>query len=376
VAAPSENGGNGGNGGDETAPTPTVTIDSNDSWQTELNSAGTGAVIGLEAGTYAGFAVTPLTNQKFVALGAVTLDGNGASECFGGHNVRGIEIWGESLLTITDYDPSQYHGAICSLASDWYNNPPWDDGGWLVDDVELSNIQGHGGIILDGNDVIIRNCVIHDIGEIGYKVIFGDDGYVHHCEVYNITPTDWGNEGGVCKNWGTRRLIQEDIDIHDITDGPGIWNDMDNQDSEIRRITSANVDISNIFHEISGPFLIEDCTLVGDGTSYVNGIWSRSGGGIHIVNSGADTWGGTLANQVRNNSISDFYVGIGFLDQERTDQFGNTRTSTTEGEVYGNTLDNCDNNGDARDHNGDQYVLGALGINWHDNTLLNGSSIN
>ncbi len=366
------------------APTPTHYIDSTDSWQTEINNAGTGAVIGLNAGTYSGFSINPLTNQKFVAQGVVILDGNGAGECFSGHNIRGVEIWGEDLLRITDYTGTgDYHGAICSLGSDWYNNPDWSDGGWLVDGVEIDNC-GYGGIILDGNDITIRNCVIHDVDEIGYKVIFGDDGHVHDCEIYNITPTQWGNEGGGSKNWGTRRLIQEDIYFHDIA-GPGSWNDMDNQDSEYRRITCLRVTISNIFHEISGPYLIEDCDLTGTGVvpnpNY--GIWTRDHAGIHVVNSGADTWGGTLGNIVRNNDITDLNCGIGFLDQTRTDQFGNTRTNTTEGEAHSNTIDGCPDNGDQRDHSvgGSPYVPGGLGINWHigegdANTLLNGSSIN
>lgn len=361
------------------APTPTVWIGPSDSWQSEINSAGAGTVIGLEPGTYSGFSVTPLTNQKFVAdTTQVVLDGNGAAHCFGGHNIRGVEIWGEGRLRITDYNPSTFHGAICSLASDWYNNPPWSDGGWLVDGVTINFITGWGAVILDGNDVVIRNFLIHDIGEIGFKVIFGDDGHVHDGEIYNIDPTNWGNEGGGSKSWGTNRLVHEDVYLHDI-DGPGLWCDMDNIDTVYRRITTDSVGISNIFHEISGPCLIEDCTLEntpGGSTS----IWTRGNAAIHVVNSGSDLYGGTWDGAiVRNNDIIDCGVGVAFLDQTRTDQFGQPRTNTTEGEVYGNVIDNCDPNGDQMDHAPSPYVPGALPVDWYSNggnTLLNGSSIN
>jgi len=359
------------------APTPTDYISTSDNWQTEINNAGTGAVIGINAGTYFGFSVTPLTNQKFVAVGNVVLDGNGAGECFSGHSVRGIEIWGENQMQITDYSPSSFHGAICSLEGDWYDNPPWSEGGWLVDGVEVGPSGGWGGIILTGHDVIIRNFSIHDIGEIGFKVIFGDDGHVHDGEIYNIYPSDWGYEGGGSKNWGTRRLAMEDIYCHDIA-GPGLWSDMDNQDTIYRRITCRNVTISNIFHEISGSCIVENCDLEGDPTWVgSNGIWGRSYAAIHIANSGTDAFGGAFDGAiVRNNQIKDFYTGIAYIDQTRTDQYGNSRTNTTEGEAYGNVLDNCDNNGDQMNHPPSAYVPGALPVVWSNNTLLNGSTIN
>lgn len=364
-------------------PAPTHYIDFNDSWQTELNNAGAGAVIGMNAGTYSGFNVTPLADQIFVAVGSVTLDGNGASECFNGHNVRGIEIWGQDQLLITDYNPSKFHGAICCLSSspDWYSAPPYRDNGWLVDHVEVGNVQGWAAIILDGHDNTIRYCDLHDIGDVGFKIIHGDDGHVHNNEIYNITPSNWGDEGGACKCWGTRRLVLENNYVHDITNGPGLWCDSDNIDTIYRNNTILNVSESQIFHEISGPCIVEDNTLTGvSATPSSLGVWERTDAGIHIVNSGSDQYGGTWDGAiVRNNDVTNFYVGIAFIDQTRSDQWGNNRTNTTEGAAYGNTIDNCDNNGDQMDHSPSPYVPGALPVDWTSNggnTLLNGSTIN
>ncbi len=348
---------------EEPAPEPVpgdVTLTPSDDWQALVDAAGDGATIVLAAGTYVGFKVTPRTGQTFTVDGPVVLDGNGQDAAFEGHGVQAVSILGGNVLRIHNYDTPQYHGAICSLApGDWYNNPTWGPQGWTVDAVEI-----HGcsyGVTLADDNARLTNSWIHDVAEIGFKMLFGHNQAVIGCEINNITPTDWGHEGGGCKNWSTRNLLLEGNVVYDIA-GPGLWNDHDNQDAIIRRNTVYECGASGIFHEISGHATIEDNVVENQYGYNGLGIWSRGGAAIHVVNSPAT---------VRNNLVRNCGVGVAFLDQQRDEW-----TNNTSGEAYNNTLDNAGASGDARDHNGDQYVLGALGVDWHDNYLSQGSIIN
>jgi len=346
-----------------------VTIGPGDNIADLITEAGAEGRIGWRGGIYNGFSHQPLPGQLWAACpgeGPVFDGANTYTHAIEGHGIPAVTIQGP--FEIRNYGRLEYHGAICSLApGDWYNHPIRGIEGWKIAGAEIHHCSY--GATLAGDNVELTDFVLRDLDDLGFKILFGADGYVARGEMYNIKAESWGHEGGGSKSWETNGLVHEDIHLQDI-DGPGLWTDSNNDNTVYRRITAERVTNAAIFHEISQSALIEDCTLTGGTGGGSNGIWTRADVGIQIANAGYVT--------IRRNRLTGFYAGISCIDQIRDDQYGNDLTDTTGGEVHDNTIDGCRYNGDARDHTvgGPKYTLGGLPVHWHDNELLNGSLIN
>jgi len=393
-------------GGFPAIPALDLILYAGSSWQTEINNAGVGANIGFASGVYNGFNVTLLANQKLwpaTENASIVFNGNGTSRAMYGSKLNGVQMDfrragvpsgftphpdGDlcGAAHFTNYQGSFYLGIISNLLSgDWYadglNTAGWVANGWKVRGIYMTNVGTHC-VTLCGDDAELTDFHFtgHPSGrrmEIGYKMLYGHDQIVKYGRNHQARPTNWENEGGGCKNWGTHRLLQEDIISYDHV-GPAFWNDNRNFNSTWRRLEAYSCTGAGIFDEInvnafgpepSGENLIEYCNIHdGIGTDPPPfGIWQRSGPGIHIVNSGF--------TRVRYNTVTNCPVGIGFLDQIRIDQAGETCTNQSAGRVEFNTLDDATVSGAQRDHTvGGSPYSNLTSVTWASNTYINGST--
>lgn len=338
-------------------------------WQT-ITSQPAGAAIGLTAGTYNGFSVTPKTGQRFIVMpgAAVTLDGQGAAFAFQASKVGGVIIDGRAgTLHITNYQGPFFRGVINNLlVGDWYsdgNTKPdtWLKNGWKVHGVRITNCGTHG-VTLCGDGAQLTDFTIegHPTGrrlEIGWKMLYGHDQLVADGEVSGCRPTNWGNEGGGSKNWNTIGLIVERVKSHG-HDGPGIWHDWNNWKSTVRDCEVWDCTGPGIFQEIA-----VESQIVGDdvGVSVIENNLvhdmrnSERWGGVEVATSGPVI--------VRNNTIRNSKAGIWFRDQSRPPWQGGT-----SGQAKGNVLDNAGKSGYIKESG-----QGGV-VTWGGNTYMNGSS--
>ncbi|MBD3390615.1 MAG: hypothetical protein GF418_01225 [Chitinivibrionales bacterium] len=196
----------------------TVVFKAGRNLQEAIEREGEGTTFLFEAGTYHGLQVNPHDGQQFIGENGTVWNGNGQRYAIGGAVgnvvIRNIEF--------TGYNAPAQHGVI--------NSYPGGDGAthgahhWTIEDCEIHH-NGGGGIAI-GNNFVVRNCHVHHQNQIG--LIYGGNGsLVEGCEVsycnYNAA-YDWGWEGGGSKFKKANDLIIRNCYVHD-NHGPGLWAD-------------------------------------------------------------------------------------------------------------------------------------------------------
>jgi parallel beta-helix repeat protein len=177
--------------------------------------------------------------------------------------------------------------------------------GWLIEDVELR--LNHGAGVRMGDDTVLRRLFIHHNGQLGIAASGGDGGLVEDSEIAanNLAGFDWGWEAGGAKFKETNGLVVRRNLVRD-NDGPGLWTDIDNNDT----LYEDNVVTGNagpgIFHEISYSAVIRNNTVTGNGHAFGAWLW---GAGILIAAS-SDT-------EVHGNIVEANANGIALIQQNR-----------------------------------------------------------
>ena len=198
--------------------------------------------------------------------------------------------------------------------------------GWLIEDVEVTGVHGAG--VRGGDDTTIRDCHIHNNGQLGVTGAGGTGLVIEGSEIAsnNIAGFRWEWEAGGVKVTNSFDVTFRDNHVHD-NYGPGLWADLDTVDTRYE----ANLVVGNggpgIFHEISGAATIRDNEVVGNGFDKTNWLW---GAGI-LVAASSDTE--VVGNVVRENAN-----GIAGVQQERGDgPFGARLLANLH--VHGNTIE-------------------------------------
>lgn len=338
-----------------------VILEPGSNLQALVDQAGEGGKVGVAPGVYSNAGIRAREGQLIELVDpaqATEWNGNGRSYGLQGNGVQAVVVRGHGKWTLHNYNPGLYKGVVDTFApGDWYNNPLYLPHGWDVDGLFIAD-STYAAITMADHNARFTNCEFMNIGTLGFSMRFGTDQYVgglkmRHIGWNNRHSAGWGHEGGGSKSWETLRLVHEDIDVAD-TKGPGLWTDHGNNETVYRRIVARDTSVAAIFHEISGPCLIEDfdiADLPGNGD---DSVWSRGGQGINIANAQAE---------IRNGVLRNMETGIGFIDHNRGGW-----TGTCGGTVHHVTLDNAGRSGAAGN--------GTEGrVNWHDNVLKNGSWI-
>jgi len=357
-----------------TPPPPPVegTVLTPANWQTVIQSNGPTFI--FTEGTYTNFTVTPKPGQRFYAddNANITLDGGGRSTAFASSKTSDVVIDGRAAaggyIKIRNYQGLFYRGVINNLLSgDWYgdgNDKPstWVQQGWQVRGVHLTDCGPHG-ITLCGNYAELTDFIIDGTAgktlEVGWKMLYGYDQLVADGECFGARPTNWGNEGGGCKNWNTIGLVVERVKSYGHT-GPGIWHDFNNFESTIRDCEVWDCTGPGLFQEISVESQRVDGRPAGVSVIENNVVRdmrnSTRWGGVEVATAGPVV--------VRNNIIRNSKAGIWFRDQGGR----SPHTGHTAGEVYGNVLDNAGASGYLKESG-----QGGV-VTWNSNQYLNGSS--
>lgn len=348
-------------------PTPTDTMGPSDNWQTEINAAGTDAVIGLDPGTYTGFDVNPLSGQSFVptnGIDTVTLAGNNASSAFSSSSIESVPNVSLYGLEMTGYNPAFQSGVV---NGQYAGRPSADFGdvGWLIKDCDIHHNTTGAGIYLAGNDNQAIGGRLAYNGQLGIQFKHGWDCLVDGVEIAynNQEGYSWGGEAGGTKFWNTRNLECRNINSHH-NNGPGLWADWNNDGWWVHHNDiHDNVSAPGIFQEIGGTALVEHNDV------YNNGWPDDSPTNMFHNRYGIVGMQGTMT--IRYNTLTDNAKGIGLGNQCRTtglpySEFGPPWDA--DGDAYGNTLEDCNLTKAGTDCSGD-YEL-----RWHDDNTLIGDN--
>ncbi|HSJ71077.1 MAG TPA: right-handed parallel beta-helix repeat-containing protein [Acidimicrobiia bacterium] len=177
--------------------------------------------------------------------------------------------------------------------------------GWLVEDVELR--LNHGAGVRMGDDTVLRRLFVHHNGQLGIAASGGDGGLVEDSEIAsnNLAGFRWGWEAGGAKFKETTGLVVRRNVVRD-NNGPGLWTDIDNDDTLYEdNVVTGNVG-PGIFHEISYSAVIRNNTVRGNG--HDSGVWLW-GAGI-LVAASSDT-------EVHGNIVEGNANGITLIQQDR-----------------------------------------------------------
>jgi hypothetical protein len=303
-------------------PAGATAVRPGDNLQALVDSGGTGRVFCLQAGTYSRMSIVPQDNQQFIANGAVTFDGAGATEvAFNGvlepnnptRNRENVVIRG---ITFTGYRTSNFNGKAALIPS----------AGWIIENVIIrdstSGIRGGNVNWSCANGFILRDTLLENIS---HAAIYWNatNGLTERVTVRNSgngmsrQDADWlgivkyqnqpiwanGSFSSTtnCPAEAGKQLIIQDS-VFENLNGVGWWCDISCRDLVFRRNTVRNNYWSGLMFEISGGgHTGATSNIIENNTFFCNRRGTTSGG----------AWGGAeifLPNAngiiVRNNDIT------------------------------------------------------------------------
>jgi len=164
----------------------------------------------------------------------------------------------------------------------------------------------HGAGITSSGHVRITDNTVLSNGQLGVGGT-GDSTYVLRNEIAfnNTAGFDPGWEAGGGKWAVTSHLVVRRNQMHD-NDGPGLWTDIDAQDTTYVHNIVRDNSRAGIFHEISADAVIRDNVVAGNGHGFDTWLW---GSGILLA--------GSHDVEVSNNRLRDYAEGIGLIQQKR-----------------------------------------------------------
>lgn len=178
---------------------------------------------------------------------------------------------------------------------------------WVIQDVEVTGSHAVG--IRTGDYTLVSGAHVHHNGQMGVAVSGGTDVVLENSEIAfnNIAGFDWTWEGGGMKATRTEGFVVRNNDAHDNI-GPGLWTDIDAMNTLYEGNRVVDNTAAGIFHEISGPAIIRDNYVEGNGFGKAEWLW---GAGILIAASN-DV-------EVTGNEVIDNADGIAGIQQYRQD---------------------------------------------------------
>jgi Right handed beta helix region len=199
-------------------------------------------------------------------------------------------------LVIEKYASIAGYGAVAGQGSS----------GWVISNSELC--LNHGMGLRVGSSMQVLDNKFHDNGQMGLGGS-GSNIVVDSNEIYrnNYAGYDWGWEAGGTKFTFTTGLVVRNNFVHN-NDGPGLWTDIDNQDTLYEGNRTSENKVAGIIHEISYHAVIENNLIENDGYS-PNGTSFWYGGGILVSNS-SDV-------EIYSNTVTDCMNGIGGIQADR-----------------------------------------------------------
>jgi parallel beta-helix repeat protein len=178
---------------------------------------------------------------------------------------------------------------------------------WLIEDVEVTGSHAVG--IRTGDETLVSGAYVHHNGQMGLAISGGTDVTIEDSEIAynNIAGFDWTWEGGGMKATRTEGLIVRNNHSHNNV-GPGLWTDIDAMNTLYEGNRVVDNTAMGIFHEISGPAVIRDNYVEGNGFDKPEWLW---GAGIVIAASNGV--------EVIGNEVIDNADGIAGIQQDRQD---------------------------------------------------------
>jgi parallel beta-helix repeat protein len=236
--------------------------------------------------------------------------------------------------------PAQ-HGAINTTAP-----------GWVIEDNTVRANHG-AGIVANGHVRILRNIVVRN-GEEGIAGVGDSTVVAHNVISHNDVDhfdTEW--EAGGAKWAVVDGLVVRDNVVRD-NKGPGLWTDIDSQHTTYEGNVVTGNTLAGIFHEISGPAVIRDNTVTGNGHGDSAWLW---GSGILIAAS--------HNVRVEANTLAHNEQGIGLVQQDRGDSSIDGTPRVLHDIAISDNIVHLDG-GDAGivEDNGDEHVFTDDTITW------------
>ena len=228
---------------------------------------------------------------------------------------------------------------------------------WVIRNVEV--VGSHGAGIRTGDATVLSNVYVHHNGQMGIAVSGGTDVTVEDSEIAfnNIAGFEWGWEGGGLKATRTDGLVVRNNYSHD-NNGPGLWTDIDAENTLYEGNLVVDNTAAGIFHEISGSATIRNNTVTGNGFGKPEWLW---GAGILIAAS-ADVE--VYGNVVRGNAD-----GIAGIQQERGNGPAGPHLLRNV-QVYGNIIEMSEGQTGVVDDTGSGGVFTDRGIEFSGNTYV------
>ena len=210
-------------------------------------------------------------------------------------------------LTIEKYASVAGDGAIAGISEGKGSSQ-----GWLIENNII--VLNHGMGIRLGNGMQVLNNKIDNNGQMGLGgsgtgiLVAGNDIAYNNYAGYRA-----GWEAGGTKFTFTQGLVVRDNFVHN-NGGPGLWTDIENNDTLYAHNRTTANKIAGILHEISYHAIIRDNTVIDDGFDSPGKTAPRYGGGI-VINASENV-------EVSGNTVTDCMNGIVGLQANRKSQTG------------------------------------------------------
>jgi len=262
--------------------------------------------------------------EQSVTKFAVKAKAAGSSDRFSASNVT------VKNLIVEQYANPAQHGAIHAGHTNQVHLPERMGINWRVENNEIRYNHGTGIFVYSGG--IMKDNLIYQNGQIGMKAS-GSNVTIAGNEVYENCVWGgykWSWEGGGSKFSYTKGIHIFNNYCHD-NNGPGLWTDIDNENTIIENNRCENNNGSGIFHEISYSATIRCNISANNGYTQATGVWY--GGNIFISNS-SDV-------EVYNNTVvcsgGDRSNGIVLMCDDRFNKEGNPYF-TRNNHIYDNDI--------------------------------------
>jgi parallel beta-helix repeat protein len=179
--------------------------------------------------------------------------------------------------------------------------------GWTIQNNTLSHAHGANVSLSSGQNLKLLNNTISFAGQLGVHGFAGADVLVQGNRIYNNNAEGYQPkwEAGGLKMVATARLVLDGNEVFN-NDGPGLWCDIDCNDTIIRLNRVHNNAYFGINYEISAGAKIHDNIVWENGYKHSDWGW---GAGILVQNS-SDV-------EVFNNTVAWNADGISVISQDR-----------------------------------------------------------
>ena len=182
--------------------------------------------------------------------------------------------------------------------------------GWVVEDCVFERANGPGAS-MTGEGHVFRRCVFQDNGQLGFGTAWCHNTRMEDCGIYrnNTKGYSTGWEAGGLKITLSRGFVLDRCRAVD-NRGSGIWFDIGNERSEVKRCYIADNDEAGIFYEISYGLHAHDNLIVNNANNgeTPGGAWGA--GGITLSSSEDCV--------IDHNTLVGNRDGIAFREQNRT----------------------------------------------------------